>query len=551
MIQQQLRDALTAAATAEGLTAPGEIGLEQPAKRDHGDWSSNLALATSKQAGTNPRELAGRLVAQLESQNLAHVEAIEIAGPGFINFTLSNSWLFDVLREVVEVGVENFGASDTNAGKTINVEFVSANPTGPLHAGHGRGAVFGDALAALLEWSGYEVTRECYLNDRGVQMQTFADSLAARKAGDEPAEGGYMGQYIIDWAEEMPGDVDPLEWGYARALEDQKQALASLGIEFDVWFSERSLVSDGKLDASLERLKEREMVYEDDGATWLRSTDFGDDKDRVLVKSDGSFTYLTPDIAYHHDKFSRAEELVNIWGADHHGYVPRMKAAMEMLGNDRDKLDVRITQMVKMMRNGEEVKLSKRTGEIELLSDLVAEVGADATRFTYLLQSIDSQQTFDLALAVSQAKDNPVFFTQYAHARLQRIRTKAAEAGIERAPLADADLTLLTHPTEIELLRTLFRGPDVIEVAARERAPHRVVGWVRDLASAVHTWYQAPNKETRVIGDHVSPELAQARLWLAEAARIGLASTLGRLGVSAPDSMWSDEAEAAMGDDSE
>ncbi len=544
MIQEQLRSALAAAATAEGLTAPDEIGLEQPANRDHGDWSSNLALATSKQAGTNPRELAGRLVANLESQNIAHVEGIDIAGPGFINFRLTNSWLHDVLTHVVETGVENFGANTANAGKTINVEFVSANPTGPLHAGHGRGAVFGDALAALLEWTGYEVTRECYLNDRGVQMQTFADSLSARKAGNEPADGGYMGQYIIDWAGEMPDDADPLEWGYARALQDQKDTLAALGIEFDVWFSERSLVENGAIDTALETLKERGAIYDDDGATWLRSTEFGDDKDRVLVKADGSYTYLTPDIAYHHDKFGRAEELVNVWGADHHGYIPRMKAAMEMLGNDRDKLDVQVTQMVRLMRGGEEVKMGKRAGNIVELSDLTEEVGADATRFTYLLQSIDSQQTFDLALAVSQAKDNPVFFTQYAHARIRAVQNRAAEAGAERVPLEQADLSLLTHEREIELLRVLFGGPEMVEVAARERAPHRVVGWVRQLAAAVHSFYQ--HKDCYVIGDNVSPELTQARLWLIEAARIGLAATLNRLGVSAPDSMWSDEAEAAM-----
>lgn len=257
---------------------PPEIGLEQPANRDHGDWSSNIALATSKQAGTNPRELATRMVEQLESQSVDHVEKIEIAGPGFINFHLSNSWLHEVIGAVVDAGVDGFGASDVNAGKTINVEFVSANPTGPLHAGHGRGAVFGDALASLLEWSGYDVTRECYLNDRGVQMQTFADSLVARKAGDEPPEGGYMGQYIIDWAGEMPDDADPLEWGYARALQDQQETLALLGIEFDVWFSERSLLSDGKLDAALKKLTDDNMVYDEDGATWLRSTDYGDDQ---------------------------------------------------------------------------------------------------------------------------------------------------------------------------------------------------------------------------------------------------------------------------------
>ncbi len=544
MIDVQLRAALALAGEAEGLTVPENIGLEQPANREHGDWSSNLALATSKQVGGNPRDLATRLVERLESQNIEHVSKIDIAGPGFINFHLEPTWLHAVLSAVVDGGLDGFGASTTGSGSTINVEFVSANPTGPLHAGHGRGAVYGDALARVLEWTGYDVTRECYLNDRGVQMQTFGTSLAARKSGREPDEGGYMGQYIIDWANEMPDDADPVEWGYSRALRDQKEVLAMLNIEFDVWFSERSLVDDGKLDAALARLRDRGMVYDEDDATWLRSTDFGDDKDRVLVKSDGQYTYLTPDIAYHDDKFSRASELVNVWGADHHGYIPRMKAAMEALGHDPANLDVQVTQMVKLMREGKEIKLSKRAGDIELLRDLIDEVGPDATRFTYLLHSIDSQQTFDLALAASQASDNPVFNTQYAHARIRRVQTRVAEAGITRAPIDDVDLALLTHPREIEILRVLFGISDTIELAARERSPHRVVGWVRELASAVHGFYQ--NNDCYVIGDNVSPELTQARLWLIEAARIGLAATLGRLGVSAPESMWSEEVEAAM-----
>ncbi len=542
MIQEELRMALASAAEAEGLVAPAEIGLEQPANRDHGDWSSNLALVTSKQAATNPRELAGRLVERLEAQEVAHVERLEVAGPGFINFHLDETWLHDVLVHVINQGEDGFASNDSGKGARVNVEFVSANPTGPLHAGHGRGAVYGDALASLLEWNGYEVIRETYINDRGVQMQTYADSLAARAVDKEPPDGGYMGQYIIDWAAEMPEEADALEWGYERAIADQTEVLASLDITFDVWFSEKSLVENGAMEAALTTLRERDMVFDESGATWLRSTDFGDDKDRVLVKSDGDYTYLTPDIAYHANKFSRSDELVNVWGADHHGYVPRMKAAMAALGKDPEMLDVQITQMVKLMRDGEEVKLSKRSGDIVELRDVVEEVGADATRFTYLLQSIDSQQTFDLALAVSQAKDNPVFATQYAHARIRSVQARVAEAGIERVPLEDADLSLLTHEREIEILRVLFGGPEIVEIAARERAPHRVVGWVRDLASAVHGFYQ--NKDCYVIGDNVSPELTQARLWLIEAARIGLSATLHRLGVSAPDSMWSDDAES-------
>jgi len=414
-----------------------------------------------------------------------------------------------------------------------------------LHAGHGRGAIYGDALSALLEWNGFDVVRETYINDRGVQMETYAKSLQARAKGEEPPEDGYRGQYIIDWAAEMPDglDVDDLvavrEWGYARAKQDQADVLASLGIEFDIWFSERTLLDDGRIDTALGTLREREMVFDEDGAVWLKSTDFGDDKDRVLVKSDGDYTYLTPDIAYHAVKFDRSDALVNVWGADHHGYIARMKAAMSALGNDADLLDVRVTQMVRLMRGGEEVRMGKRTGELVELREVVEEVGPDAARFTYLLQSVDAQQTFDLEAAASQAMDNPVFYTQMAHARICSIQSKVAEAGIERVDLEDADLTLLTTDRELDVLRALFVGPSSIEVAGRERAPHRVVQWVRDLATAFHGFYQ----NHYVMGDGVSPELTQARLWLAEAARIGLANGLNLLGVSAPESMWLEDAD--------
>ena len=544
MIQDHLTNALVAASQAEGVDAPKVIGLEQPANRDHGDWSSNLAMATAKNAGMNPRELAGRLVARLEAQNIDHVSGIEIAGPGFINFRLTDTWLHEVLRNVVAAG-ENFGRNDAGANSTVNVEFVSANPTGPLHAGHGRGAIYGDTLASLLEWNGYNVVRETYINDRGVQMETYAKSLQARAKGEQPPEDGYQGQYIIDWAREIPDDLDiddlvaVREWGYERAKKDQAEVLAMLGIEFDIWFSERTLLDDGRIDKALATLREREMVFDDDGAVWLRSTDFGDDKDRVLVKSDGDYTYLTPDIAYHAVKFDRSDALINVWGADHHGYIARMKAAMTALGNDADMLDIQVTQMVRLMRGNEDVKLSKRSGDIVELRDVVEEVGADATRFTYLLQSVDAQQTFDLEAAASQAMDNPVFYTQYAHARIRSIQAKVAEAGIERQPLGDVDLSLLKTDRELDVLRALFTGPSSIELAGRERAPHRVVQWVRELAAAFHGFYQ----DSYVMGDGVSPELTQARLWLSEAARIGLVNGLTLLGVSAPDSMWTEGAE--------
>jgi arginyl-tRNA synthetase len=533
MITDTLADALRTALAAIGVAPPDSVHLERPARREHGDWSSNVALATAKAAGRNPREMAAELVAELSAASIPHVDVVEIAGPGFVNFRLHDTWLHDVLRTVVDAGTDRFGRHDIGAGVKVNVEFVSANPTGPLHAGHARGACYGDTVARLLEAVGHSVEREFYINDRGVQMQTYAASLAARKAGQEPPEDGYQGRYIIDWAAAMPDDADPLEWGYAYAKAYQQETLASLGIVFDTWFSERSMIASGAIDEALADLRAHGVVYENDGATWLRSTDYGDDKDRVLVRSDGDYTYITPDIAYHRDKFRRADRLVNIWGADHHGYIARMKAAMQALGHDPDELRIEITQMVRLMRDGEEVKLSKRTGDIIELREIVDEIGADATRFTYLTQSVETPQTFDLVLAASKNMDNPVFYVQMAHARLRSIQAKAAEAGVVAAPLADVDLTPLSHERELEVLRSLDQFPELVSIAARELAPHKVISWLRDHASAVHGFYH----DCYVMGDGVSPELTQARLWLCEAARIGLASGLDLVGVSAPDSM--------------
>ena len=532
LLTAALRDALVA---LDVDPLPDTIGLERPANREHGDWSSNVSLATAKNAGRNPRELGQQLADHLNANLPAHVDKVEIAGPGFVNFHLADTWLHDVLRDVVAAG-DGYGRSSAGTGTKINVEFVSANPTGPLHAGHARGACYGDAIATLLEAVGHEVEREFYINDRGVQMQTYAASLLARKHGEEPPEGGYMGEYITEWAKEMPEGLDQagaLEWGYAHAKADQADVLASLGIVFDTWYSERSMVDNGMIDVALDDLREHGVVYENDGATWLRSTDYGDDKDRVLIRSDGDYTYITPDIAYHRDKFERSDRLIDVLGADHHGYVGRMKAAMQSLGKDPELLAMPTTQMVKLMRGGEEVKLSKRTGDIVELRELVTEIGADATRFTYLLQSVDTQQTFDLELAASKAMDNPVFYVQMAHARLRSIQAKVAEAGIERQELADTDLAPLSHERELEVLRQLHEFPDIVAIAARELAPHKVANWLREFAAAVHGFYH----DCYVMGDDIAPELTQARLWLVEAARVGLVAGLTLVGVSAPDSM--------------
>ena len=511
----------------------GDVHLERPANPEHGDFSTNTALALAKRNGRNPRELATELVGRLEAAGVSHVQTLEIAGPGFVNFRLAPGWLQELVPVVVEAG-EDYGRSTIGSGRRVLVEFVSANPTGPVHAGHARGATYGDALARLLDFAGFEVGREFYINDRGVQMLTFAASLAARSAGEEPPEGGYMGQYVADWAQKMPTDADPLEWGYAHALGDQRRVLESLNVRFDHWFSERDMVATGAIERTLEDLRSRGVVYDEDGAVWLRSTDYGDDKDRVLVKSDGEYTYLLPDIAYHRDKFARGWDLlVDVLGADHHGYVARMKAAAEALGHRPDDLEMVITQLVRLERDGEEVKISKRSGDLVTLEELIEEIGADAVRLTYLLQSIDSPQTVDLELAIRQSNENPVFYVQMANARLNSIGRVAAERGIERLPLADADLSLLVHDRELAVLRTLHELPATVELAARERAPHKVTTWVRDLAGDVHGFYH----DCPILSPDTDDELRQARLWLAESARIGLRVGLDLLGVDAPESM--------------
>jgi len=539
VIRDQLAAALHAGlASLEVTPMPETVLLERPARREHGDWSSNVALAAGKRAGWNPRELALRLAEILNAAPPAHVTSVEVAGPGFVNFRLADSWLHEVLVDVIDAGAEGFGRSDTGAGRKVLVEFVSANPTGPLHAGHGRGAAYGDSLARVLERTGHAVHRENYLNDRGVQMQKFVDSLAARRVGYEPPEDGYQGQYVVDWAAEIPESVmtrDELwEWGESRAVADHRETLARMDVHFDSWFSERSMVDSGAIEVTLADLRGRGVVYDHEGAVWLRSTEFGDDKDRVLVKSDGEFTYLLPDIAYHRDKFARGYDLlVDVWGADHHGYVPRMKAAMQALGHDPDELECAIIQLVNLLRGGEPVRFSRRAGNVIELSEVFDEVGPDSARLTYLLQSIDSPQTFDFDVVKSQAMENPVFYVQMAYARIRSIGRVAVDRGVTRVPFADADRSLLVHERELEVLRVLSELPDTVASAAADRAPHRITTWVRELAGAVHGFYH----DCYVMGDGVSPELTQARLWLVEGAAVGLAVGLDLLGVSAPESL--------------
>jgi len=535
MVREQLTEALAGALDALGVEIDaGTIELERPARREHGDWSSNVAMANWKSAGRgNPREFAGEITDRLNADLPPHVQSVEIAGPGFVNFRLHDTWLHDVLHEAIERGVQGYGRHDFGAGTHVNVEFVSANPNKPLHAGHARAAMYGDSVARLLRSVGYQVTTEFYLNDRGVQMTLFAESLAARKRGEDVPENGYQGEYLVEWATEMPDDADPLEWGYERALRSHRETLARVNVHHEVWFSERSLVADGAVPRTLEKLRATGMVYEADGATWLRTSEAGDDKDRVLIKADGDFTYLMPDIAYHADKFSRADRLINVLGADHHGYIARMKAAMQFLGNDPENLEIIITQLVTLERDGVEVRMSGRLGDMVSLDEVIDEVGGDAARYTFLTQSMDTRQTVDLTALAVKSMDNPVYYVQYATARINQLTKNADEAGHPRKPLADADLFLLAHERELEVLRTLSSFGEVVAVAARERAPHKITTWLREMASAFHGFYH----DCYVVGDGVSAELTQARLWLIEAARVGLTAGLDLVGVSAPQEM--------------
>jgi arginyl-tRNA synthetase len=476
------------------------------------------------------------------------VSKTEIAGPGFINFWFAESHLAAAHRRILDESAD-YGRSAWGGRLKVNVEFVSANPTGPLHVGHGRGAALGDAIAALLEWTGHTVTREFYVNDAGVQIDRVARSLWVRvrqAAGrdDVVPEDGYHGEYLVENARQLLEREGPSfaelqeEEGVARSRafavqmqrEEQDRDLALFGVKFDVITSEQAAYDSGRVDRTIELLAQRGLTYESEGALWLRTTDFGDDKDRVLRKSDGSLTYLAPDIAYHVDKHDRGfDRLIDVWGADHHGYIPRMRAALAALGYPPDFFDVELVQLVRVVRGGEEVKMSKRSGEFVTLRDLFEEVGVDAARYFFLARKGASPLDFDVDLAKKQSDENPIFYVQMAHARLSGIfRT----AGREPESVSGAlELAALPAPEDRDLLKMLVQFPEVVTKAAREREPHRVTVYLHELATLVHGWYH----NTRTVGEPA--DIERARLLLTRAARIVLANGLRLLGISAPDRM--------------
>ncbi|MDQ1431513.1 MAG: arginyl-tRNA synthetase [Actinomycetota bacterium] len=539
VIRDQLLAALHVALDAAGFPAPeGGIELTPPKDTGHGDFTTNVALQLATPLGMSPREVAAKIVVELEREQPPHLERVEIAGPGFLNLYLAPTWLHEVLLAVVATG-DGYGRGDTIAGRRINLEFVSANPTGPLHAGGGRWVAVGDALANLLASQGAEVHREYYLNDAGSQLDSFAASLMARYRGEAPPTDGYQGQYVSEMAQRMREELgdgvteeQAAEWGYRDAVRALQDDLARIGVHFDTWFSERTLHENGEVTRVLDDLRARGVVYEQDGAVWLRATDFGDPRDRVLVKSDGSTTYLCNDLAYHRSKFERGwEHLIDIWGADHHGQVKSLQSGMEALGFPAGEPEVLLGQLVKLVKDGQQVRISKRTGNVITLADILDDVDPDVARLTFLLQGIDTTLTFDLDVVTSQSMENPVYYVQYAHARIASIGRKAAERGITRLPVLDTSLAPLVHERELDLLRALEAYPGVLAEAAALRAPHRVTTWVRDFAKSFHGFY----RDCRVISDDAA--LTQARLWLAEACRIGLADALAILGVHAPDEM--------------
>lgn len=548
-LKMTLAEAVTAAGLVSDANEIPAITLEVPKDKSHGDLSTNLAMQLTKVAKRNPRQIAESLIEHLD-KGKASILSAEIAGPGFINFRLDKSFLYPIIGEAQAQG-EHYGRTAVGQGKSVNVEFVSANPTGSLHLGHARGAAVGDALCNVLAAAGYEVTREYYINDAGNQVNNLAKSIEARYRqalgqDAEMPEDGYHGEDIVGFAKELAAEQgDKLlsmkdeerfeffrKYGLEKELDKIKRDLGRFKVGFDIWYSETSLYETGKVIEALDALKAKGQVYEEEGAVWLRSTDYGDDKNRVLVKNDGSYTYLTPDAAYHMDKYSRGyDQLINIWGADHHGYIPRMKAAMAALGNDPDKLTVLIAQMVSLFQDGEKVKMSKRTGKAVTMEDLMDEVGVDAIRYFFTMRGMDSHLDFDMDLAVSTSNENPVFYVQYAHARICSIFRQAEEQGIKLLPWQEADLSLLNSEQAFDLIRKVGELPDTINESARLYAPHVIIRYVYELASQFHSYYRAE----RVITENA--EESQAKLQLLAALRVAIANCLKLVGVSAPEQM--------------
>ena len=551
-LSSAVRDCLLAAAAAGDLavSVPDEIRLDRPRQREHGDWATNIALQLAREAGRPPREVATILAERLGE--VPGIKSVDVAGPGFLNIVLDAAAAGELARTIVEAG-SGYGHSDAGAGHKVNLEFVSANPTGPLHLGGTRWAAVGDSLARIIGATGSDVAREYYFNDHGAQIDRFARSLLARARGQQPPEDGYGGQYIEEIAARVLADVaaagepDPLalpdeqaqEVFRARGVElmfdEIKHSLHDFGVDFDVYFHENHVHDSGAVQRAVDRLRELGHIYQADGAIWLRSTDFGDDKDRVIIKSDGEAAYMAGDLAYYLDKRERGfDRVVIMLGADHHGYVGRMMAMCAAFGDTpHENLEILIGQMVNLVKDGQPVRMSKRAGTVVTMEDLVDAVGVDAARYALARSSVDSSIDIDLDLLTRRSNDNPVYYVQYAHARISGIVRNAPEAGVR---MADAfDPALLVHESESVLLAALGEFPRVVTQAAQLREPHRVARYLEELAGHFHKWYDSCRVTPR--GDEPVTDTHRTRLWLAEATRTVLANGLGLLGVTAPERM--------------
>lgn len=547
-VKQTLIEEIEASIKKAGLAEDiPEIKIEIPKDTKNGDYSSNIAMVLTKIAKRNPREIAQAIVDNLDTSK-AHVKEIDIAGPGFINFYLDNQYLTQIIPEAINKS-DQFGYADQSKNTNILLEYVSANPTGDLHIGHARNAAVGDSLANILIAAGYNVTREYYINDAGNQITNLARSIETRyfeALGDtshEMPEDGYNGKDIIEIGKDLANkhpeikdysDEERLktfrQLGVDYEMDKLKRDLADFNVHFDNWFSETSLYENGAIDNTLAKMKELGYTYEADGATWLRTSDFKDDKDRVLIKKDGNYTYFTPDTAYHYNKINRGNDiLIDLMGADHHGYINRLKASLETFGVDSDRLEIQIMQMVRLMQNGEEVKMSKRTGNAITLREIMDEVGIDAARYFLTMRSPDSHFDFDLELAKEQSQDNPIYYAQYAHARICSILRQAKEQGVDITTNANFDT--ITNEKAIDLLKKVAEFETTIESAAEHRAPHRLTNYIQDLAAAFHKFYNAE----KVLTDDI--EKTKALVAMIEAVRITLHNALTLVGVTAPESM--------------
>jgi arginyl-tRNA synthetase len=553
LIIEVLSEALSRAKEAGDLPEHVDPPIELQTPRDprHGDIATSLALVLASEAGGAGRQIGEKLVSHLDLPQ-GVIEKIEVAGPGFINFTFSPEYLRGIVREIA-AGPAEYGRTNEGEGKTLLLEFVSANPTGPVAVVQGRAGPLGDALAKLLERTGWKVSREYYVNDatNSTQVRRFAETLEARYLqqlgrGASVPEDGYQGDYVVEMAEDLvkaEGDryLDTPEeerlsafhdYSLKKIVDGHQRDMTAFGVEFDNWFFESSLYASGEVEAAIEVLKERGYTYEKDGAVWLKATDLGDEQDQVLVRNDGRPSYLAGDIAYHRNKFERGfDRLIDIWGPDHHGHVRRMKAGVQALGYDPSRFEILLHQIVRLFRGSEMVRMSKRAGDIVQLSSLLEDVGADAARFFFLMQSMESHLDFDLELAKKQANENPVYYVQYAHARISSILREAQERGAAVPSIDSVDFSRLEHPDELSLIRKLAEFPDEVAEAASRHEPHRMTRYSRELAAAFHLFYT----NCRVLGD--DGDLTAARLTLVGATQAVLRSVLDIIGVSAPETM--------------